>query len=100
MAEPSPPPPPSMVSMPTPASLAAVAGSLYTEGPRVLRALQHYRPYICPFHRLIGCVPAGPAPGPSVLDIGCGGGLFLMLLAMAARVGRGVGLDAAGPAIA
>lgn len=36
-----------------------------------------YRPYICPFDTLLGYMPEGQA----VLDIGCGGGGFLQLVA-------------------
>ena len=53
------------------------------------------RPYICPFERLIECVPDGAA----VLDVGCGAGLFLGLLSATGRHFRGVGFDASGSAI-
>lgn len=36
-----------------------------------------YRPYICPFEQLLQLVP----PQTSVFDIGCGSGMFLMLMA-------------------
>jgi len=66
-----------------------MAGSMYPEGSRLFRALQRYRPYICPFEILIEEVPAGA----SVLDIGCGAGLFLGLLDAAGREPTGVGFD-------
>jgi 2-polyprenyl-3-methyl-5-hydroxy-6-metoxy-1,4-benzoquinol methylase len=53
------------------------------------------RPYICPFHRLIELVPVGA----SVLDVGCGCGLFLGLLAATGREPRGVGFDVSDAAI-
>lgn len=53
------------------------------------------RPYICPFHVLINHVPQGA----SVLDIGCGSGLFLNLLVHKKLVSRGIGIDAAPGAI-
>lgn len=60
-----------------------------------LRVMQRYRPYICPLERVMGHVP----PGSSVLDVGCGCGLWLGLLAHEGRIGRGVGFDVAGGAI-
>lgn len=48
-----------------------------------------YRPWICPFDGLIESVP----PGSRVLDVGCGGGLMLVLLAAAGRLEHGVGFD-------
>jgi len=57
--------------------------------------LMHYRIGICPFERLIPHV----ASGASVLDVGCGGGLFLALLAGTAAGVAGVGFDSSGPAI-
>jgi 2-polyprenyl-3-methyl-5-hydroxy-6-metoxy-1,4-benzoquinol methylase len=53
------------------------------------------RPYISPFDRLIECVPEGS----SVLDVGCGAGLFLGLLAATGRRFSGVGFDASAGAI-
>jgi 2-polyprenyl-3-methyl-5-hydroxy-6-metoxy-1,4-benzoquinol methylase len=53
------------------------------------------RPYICPFDRLLELVP----DGASVLDIGCGCGLFLGLLAAAGKPLRGFGVDVSAEAI-
>lgn len=50
---------------------------------------------LCPFEELIKVVP-GQA---RVLDVGCGGGLFLALLAATGRISEGVGFDASGTAI-
>ena len=62
-----------------------------------MRAIQHWRPYICPFECLIRFVPANA----TVLDIGCGGGLFLGLLAASGpRIASGVGFDVSHAAIA
>lgn len=66
-----------------------MAGGLYPEGSPVFRALQRYRPFICPFEVLIPEVPSGA----SVLDIGCGAGLFLGLLTAAGSEPRGIGFD-------
>jgi 2-polyprenyl-3-methyl-5-hydroxy-6-metoxy-1,4-benzoquinol methylase len=54
-----------------------------------MRKLQHWRPYICPFEELIKHVPQGA----SVLDAGCGGGLFLALLAATGKRITGHGFD-------
>ncbi|MEO6092685.1 MAG: class I SAM-dependent methyltransferase [Novosphingobium sp.] len=51
--------------------------------------MQRYRPFICPFEDLIGEVPAGA----SMLDIGCGSGLFLGLLAASGHSFSGTGVD-------
>lgn len=49
---------------------------LFSDGPLMPRTIQCLRPYICPFHRLLTLVPKGS----SVLDVGCGSGIFLGLL--------------------
>jgi len=67
------------------------ARELYPDGPALPRLLQHHRPRICPFGALLARVP----PGASVLDVGCGSGLFLGLAAKTGRLGRGRGFDAA-----
>lgn len=72
------------------------ARRLYRDGPILKRTLQHWRPYICPFHVLIGLIP----PNATVLDIGCGSGLFLGLLAASRRIRYGVGVDANSFAVA
>lgn len=51
--------------------------------------LQRWRPYVCPFGPIIDAV----SPGSRVLDIGCGGGLYLGLLADAQKLDYGVGVD-------
>jgi len=58
--------------------------------------MQRYRPYICPFDRLLPHV----LEGASVLDVGCGAGLLLALLAWKGRIRRGLRLDLSLPAIA
>ena len=74
----------------TPQYLSHLAGRLYPEGSAVFRTLQRYRPYICPFEELIPEVPIGA----SVLDVGCGAGLFLGLLDAVGREPDGTGFDA------
>jgi SAM-dependent methyltransferase len=89
----------------TPRQLADIARRAYPAGPVLLRHLQHYRPYICPFEVLIDQLAAvrdarGPGSRLSVLDIGTGGGLWLRLLEGTGLVSLGVGFDSSAPAIA
>jgi len=56
---------------------------------------QSLRVQICPFENLLNRVPAGA----DVLDIGCGGGLFLGLLSMRDPDIRAKGIDSSGSAI-
>ena len=79
----------------TAGALSRMAAGIYPEGPVLFRALQKYRPYICPFEALIEEVPEGA----SVLDIGCGGGLFLGLVDAAGLKPEGTGFDVSRPAI-
>lgn len=77
------------------ARLTAIARTLYVEGPIVLRKLQHWRPYICPFERLVRHVQSGAR----VLDVGCGGGLLLGLIAGLGLEFEGLGVDVSRRAI-
>jgi 2-polyprenyl-3-methyl-5-hydroxy-6-metoxy-1,4-benzoquinol methylase len=79
----------------TPRALAARAWHLYRGGRLGGRAIQALRPYICPFDELLDLVPAGAR----VLDVGCGAGLFLALLADTGRLGEGYGFDMSGQAL-
>jgi len=79
----------------TPAALASIAREIYTGGPFLTRLLQHWRPYICPFDLVVAEVP----PGSYVLDIGCGGGLLLGVMARLRRISGGVGFDFSADAI-
>jgi 2-polyprenyl-3-methyl-5-hydroxy-6-metoxy-1,4-benzoquinol methylase len=74
------------------AQLSEFASRLFVDGPFT----QRYRPFICPFEELLPIVPEGS----SILDVGCGGGLFLGLLAAGGRIRSGLGFDSAAPAIA
>jgi len=78
------------------AHLASIARHLFTDSPPVQRHAQRLRPYICPFEVLLPYVPRGS----SVLDIGCGSGLFLGLLAATGAQIRGIGIDTSERAIA
>jgi 2-polyprenyl-3-methyl-5-hydroxy-6-metoxy-1,4-benzoquinol methylase len=75
--------------------LSHLARQLYVEGPYLMRKMMHYRIRICPFERLIFHV----SPNSTVLDIGCGAGLFLGLLAGTTPGIEGVGFDTSRPAI-
>jgi protein-L-isoaspartate O-methyltransferase len=67
--------------------LALLAQQLYVGGPYLMRKMMHYRIRICPFECLVPHIP----PRASVLDVGCGAGLFLALLAGAVPGVVGVG---------
>ena len=79
-----------------PVELCALSRALFAQGPLLRRKLQHWRPRICPFHRLLPRVPQNA----SVLDVGCGCGLFLGLLAKSGHDIRGTGFDVSTDAIA
>lgn len=73
-------------------ALSATAADLF----RGSSLTQQYRPYICPFEELLPLVPRNS----SILDVGCGAGLFLGLLAAEGRIRAGLGFDSAARAIA
>lgn len=73
----------------SPREISAIARRICHAQRGAGRLLQIYRPYICPFERLLELVP----PGARVLDVGCGGGLFLGLAAATGRLGAGLGFD-------
>lgn len=79
----------------SPRILSDKAATLYSDGPILFRALQRYRPYICPFEELLSEMPSDA----SVLDIGCGGGLFLGLIDAIGLKPKGQGFDVSAPAI-
>ena len=87
-------------SMPTapgtsPSEISRLAVRWYGEADPKIRFLQRYRPYICPFDRLVSLV----RPGSRVLDLGCGAGLFLNLLHSQGRLEYGLGIDGSRTAI-
>ncbi len=75
--------------------LSGVARTLYKKGNWSQRLLQRWRPYICPFEELLPLIPRGS----SVLDVGCGGGLLLFLLASADPAANATGLDVSASSI-
>lgn len=78
------------------AQLSSTATMLFVDGSIVLRLLQRYRPYICPFEAILPIIPEDS----DILDVGCGGGLFLGLLAANGRIRSGLGFDSSVKAIA
>lgn len=76
--------------------MLAHARELYAEADGATRWLQSLRPHICPFESVVSRVPNGS----TVLDIGCGAGLLLALLAKEQRLVSGVGFDYSAAAIA
>jgi len=79
----------------TPYDIAQVVRSIYQRGSWFRRQMQYWRPYICPFHELVSLV----SDKSTVLDVGCGDGLFLNLLASQGKVRYGLGFDANSSAI-
>lgn len=77
-------------------ALSAEARALYQAEPDArIRLLQGLRPHICPFGDVMAQIPAGA----SVLDVGCGAGLFLLLLGRQAHIRDGLGFDVSVPAV-
>lgn len=80
----------------SPADIRQLASPLYAGADSAkVRLMATYRAYICPLHEVILEVP----PQSSVLDVGCGHGLLLNLLARLGRIRKGHGFDVAGAAI-
>jgi 2-polyprenyl-3-methyl-5-hydroxy-6-metoxy-1,4-benzoquinol methylase len=79
----------------TVASTAALAREIYADVPGTIGHKQSLRPYICPFHVIADFVPRGAR----ILDVGCGAGLFIALLARLGKIDSAVGFDADGSAI-
>lgn len=84
------------IGITSPARLAAIARRVFRAGPFLVRNLQHWRPYICPFEQMLPHVPARS----HILDIGCGGGLWGALVAAVCKPARFVGFDSSRNAIA
>jgi 2-polyprenyl-3-methyl-5-hydroxy-6-metoxy-1,4-benzoquinol methylase len=73
----------------SPASLGHIAARIARGLGFQERLLMTWRPRICPFHRLVEHV----SQDSRVLDIGCGNGLWLLLLAELNWIREGIGLD-------
>ena len=76
--------------------IAGRAAHLYRNLNSPTALLQRWRPYICPFGPILDTIGSGA----NVLDIGCGGGLFLGLLADAGQLEQGIGVDTSSAGIA
>jgi 2-polyprenyl-3-methyl-5-hydroxy-6-metoxy-1,4-benzoquinol methylase len=72
-----------------PKDLSRVAQQICRRLKGFERFLMTWRPRICPFHILMEYIPAGSR----VLDIGCGNGLWLLLLSRLGRISGGIGLE-------
>lgn len=70
--------------------------ALYQEASLFSRLLIAARPIICPMIPLVNVVPAGS----TILDIGCGNGLFLAWLTVNDKLVEGVGCDISHSALA
>lgn len=66
-----------------------IAACLYREAPYPFRLIQQLRPLICPYRALNAAIPSAS----SILDVGCGGGLFIGILAYAGKVKSAIGID-------
>jgi 2-polyprenyl-3-methyl-5-hydroxy-6-metoxy-1,4-benzoquinol methylase len=75
--------------------VVSISRSLFDDSS-LISLIQRHRPFICPFEKLVDQVPIGSR----IMDIGCGAGLFLGLLARLGRIREGVGFDSSAPAIA
>jgi cyclopropane fatty-acyl-phospholipid synthase-like methyltransferase len=67
----------------------------YENAPFLQRSLIKARPWICPWEPLLEAVPEGS----HVFDIGCGTGLYLMMLAESGKIEKGLGRDINLPAL-
>ncbi len=79
----------------SPAQLRRLFFDLYQDCPKPLRYLSSVRPYVCPYDKLASFVPAGA----SVLDVGCGSGSLLAMLAALGLIEGGTGCDVSAPAL-
>lgn len=75
---------------PTPGDISRMVRGLYTSGGLLSRYKQYLRPYICPFHTIVGIIPENA----QVLDIGCGDGILINVWAKMERIASGFGFDA------
>jgi len=72
------------------ADVSRINSAIYKNTGFVQRLLSTARPYICPFHTMVELVPKDS----SILDIGCGSGVFLNLLVHQKTIKKGIGFDA------
>jgi 2-polyprenyl-3-methyl-5-hydroxy-6-metoxy-1,4-benzoquinol methylase len=80
----------------TRSTVAQLVRDIYSQAPKgLIKYKQQLRAYICPFDILINYI----RPGTALLDVGCGAGLFILLLARLGRIRSGLGFDADSAAI-
>jgi SAM-dependent methyltransferase len=70
--------------------------AIYAKAPFTQRLLASARHLICPTWRIVPWIP----DGATTLDVGCGKGSLLFELAMAGKIGSGLGCDIDGKSIA
>jgi len=70
--------------------VAKLAQAIFADARGRIKYKQGLRPYICPFHVLIDYI----SPNATLLDVGCGAGLFISVLARLGRLQSAVGFDA------
>jgi 2-polyprenyl-3-methyl-5-hydroxy-6-metoxy-1,4-benzoquinol methylase len=63
-------------------NVVRLARTIYSEAHGGIKYKQVLRPYICPFHILIDLIPSEA----NILDVACGAGLFISLLARLGRI--------------
>ncbi|WP_213232707.1 cyclopropane-fatty-acyl-phospholipid synthase family protein [Caballeronia sp. NK8] len=84
---------PSIDASATPAQLRRFFYAAYCDTPTPLRWLSAIRPYVCPYDKLLQFV----RDGADMLDVGCGAGSLLAVLAATKKIRRGVGCDVMAP---
>jgi len=72
-----------------PSVLSRIAQEIGQKADAKERFIFKWRPFICPFHLLLEYIPEGAC----VLDVGCGSGLWLLLLSRLGRIRKGIGMD-------
>ena len=68
---------------------AMALSRMFADLSPIQRLHQRLRLFICPFEALVAAIPRGARR----LDLGCGRGLFLGLLALTGRIGKNCGID-------